>query len=127
MQDIAQYLRCLPANCDRQTWIEIGGAFKSAGGDFETFDQWSQTAQEKYNATDCRTAWNSLLPSGNPAGAAGWLRKKAGEAGAAFIDRPEPQTITPPRPAPAPTQVRLSPRSSGGFKSIKPGTPEMED
>lgn len=124
MQDIAQYLRSLPANCDRQTWIEIAGAFKSAGGDFETFDQWSRSAQEKYNATDCRTAWNSLSQSGNTDGAAGWLRKKAREAGA-FIDRPEPQTITPPRPAP--TQFRLSPRSSGGFKSIKPETPEMED
>lgn len=120
MQDIAQYLRSLPANCDRQTWIEIGGAFKSAGGDFETFDQWSQTAQEKYSAADCRTAWNSLLPSNNPSGAAGWLRKKAQEAGAAFIDRPEP------RPAPAPTQFRISPRSAGGFKSLKPETPEMQ-
>ncbi|MBQ9502598.1 MAG: PriCT-2 domain-containing protein [Lentisphaeria bacterium] len=81
MQDIAQYLRKLSADCDRAEWIRIAGAFKSAGGEFEMFDQWSQTAPEKYDAADCRRAWDSLKPSNNPEGAAGWLRKKAGRMG----------------------------------------------
>ena len=131
-QDLAQCLRYLSADCDRQTWLDIGGALKSAGGDCETFDQWSQTAPEKYDAADCRRMWDSLTPSGNPEGASGWLRKLARDAGAVFVDRMEPQKIAPPpppppRPAPALSQLRLSPRSAGGFKSITPGTSEMRE
>ncbi len=122
MQDITQCLRYLSADCDRQTWLNIGSALKSAGVDFETFDQWSQSAPEKYDAADCRRMWNSLTTSSNPEGATGWIRKLARDAGAVFVDRPEPQqnTPAPPRPAPALSQP-------GGFKSITPGTPEMRE
>lgn len=105
-QDINEYLKALSANCGREPWIRIGGAFKSAGGDFETFDQWSQTAPERYDAPNCRSTWNSLTPSGNPEGAAGLLRKLAKEAGAVFPDEPMPRRIAPPPPPPAAPSIQ---------------------
>jgi len=116
--DITQYLRTLSADCDRAAWVEIGGAFKSAGGDFEAFDQWSATAPAKYNAADCRTAWNSLAPSGNAPGAAGWLRKAAKEAGGYFPDEPR---------QPRPSGIRLVTGTRPPSAAIPPPPPPLPD
>lgn len=136
---IKQYLFSLSADCDRAEWINICGAFKSAGGDFETFDQWSATAPQKYNAADCRTAWNSLTQSGNPDGAAGLLRKLAISSGKYFppADPPREQqaTVSPSPVIPQKTSVappliagkyRLAPLPAGGvsWNQAKNGDPE---
>ena len=125
---VTQCLFALSADCDRSEWINIGGAFKSAGGAFETFDQWSATAPLKYNAADCRTAWNSLALSGNPDGAAGLLRKLAIRSGRYFPPaeplpagdfRPSPSPSPTPSPSPSPT-----PAGGASWSQAKHGDPE---
>lgn len=91
----------IPANCTREEWIKIAGAYKTHGGSWTRFDDWSQT-DEKYNTSDCVRMWNSMKPSTDPAGALGYLVKLAGGWKAIFPDespvRPRPPRIAPPPP-----------------------------
>jgi putative DNA primase/helicase len=50
---------------DRDTWLRVGMAIKSALGDhgFAIWDAWSQTA-ENYDARDARDVWKSIRPDG---------------------------------------------------------------
>ena len=143
--DIARYLNALSADCTRDPWIKIMSAFKSAGGDYETFRAWSATAPHRFDENDCSSSWNSLTPSGNPDGAAGMLRKWAKEAGATFDDQPNrarkkaptappppppipgaiPPPPMPPGTAPAPT-FRPSPGAPRKGPMPPPDTPEMQ-
>ncbi len=79
--DINACLQCLPANCTHDEWFNICTAFKSAGGDYDTFNKWSATAPDKYNEAACKSMWNSIEPSNNPDGAAGRLQKMASDHG----------------------------------------------
>jgi len=54
-------LQHLDPNCDRATWVRTGMAFHAAGGDFDSFDQWSAQA-DSYRANDCRDTWRSFKP-----------------------------------------------------------------
>ncbi len=138
--DIARYLYALSADCTRDSWIKIMSAFKSAGGDYETFRAWSATAPHRFDESDCNSAWNSITPSGNSEGAAGMLRKWAKETGATFDDQPSrarkaptaptappppppiPGAIPPPPPMPSPGNTpRFSAATTKG-KEISPQT-----
>ena len=129
--DIARYLYALSADCTRDSWIEIMSAFKSAGGDYETFRAWSATAPHRFDANNCTSTWNSLTPSGNPEGAAGMLRKWAKEAGATVDDQPRrarKAPTAPPLPPPIPGAIPPpppSPSATGntGLQGYKPGFP----
>jgi len=62
MNNANDALFCLSADCDRVNWFKIGAAYKQAGGDFNTFDQWSATAPQRYNASNCLATWQSMKP-----------------------------------------------------------------
>lgn len=59
----------LPADCDHDTWVKIGMAYHAAGGDFDSFNQWSATAPS-YKPQDCKNTWKSFkhTPGGVGAG-----------------------------------------------------------
>jgi len=63
----------LDADCDRQTWIEVGMALHSAGSStdhldvaYELWNEWSQQSEAKYKPADMPVQWRSFKP--DPAG-----------------------------------------------------------
>lgn len=54
-------LHAIPADLPRDSWVKAGMGFNAAGGDFDTFDNWSAQAGN-YNAADCRDTWRSFKP-----------------------------------------------------------------
>ncbi|MBA2721820.1 MAG: PriCT-2 domain-containing protein [Methylibium sp.] len=72
----------LSADCDYAAWIGLAFAVRDALGDggLALFDEWSQTAPDRYNAQAVHLAWNS---DSTPAGGigAGTLFKKALDGG----------------------------------------------
>jgi RecA-family ATPase len=98
-------LQAIPPDCDRGAWVKTGMAFHAAGGDFDTFDQWSAPA-ENYNAQACRATWRSFktAPGGVGAGALFGMARDAGWTEGNASPRPAPARATPkPTPKPAPT------------------------
>ena len=53
-------------NCDREAWVHLAMASKSAGIDLDTFDAWSAQA-DNYRERDTRSMWRSIR-------ARGWYR-----------------------------------------------------
>ena len=99
-------LHAIPPDCDRAAWVKTGMAFHAAGGDFDTFDQWSAGA-DSYNAQAARATWRSLkaAPGGVTAGALFGLARDNGWQDGDRPSRPAPERISkpvePPRkPAP---------------------------
>lgn len=64
MSDIRAAIYSIPAH-DRETWVEVGMAVKSALGDdgFALWDSWSQTS-DRYNKMSARSVWRSIKPHG---------------------------------------------------------------
>ena len=56
----ALLLQQLPANCGYEIWFKAACALKHSGCKYEVFRDWSATAPEKFNETDCRRTWNSI-------------------------------------------------------------------
>ena len=48
-QDVRDALYALSSDCDRDEWVKIAMAFKADGGDFDTFNAWSQQAPNRYD------------------------------------------------------------------------------
>lgn len=96
-------LQAIPPDLPRDQWVKAGMAFHSAGGDFDSFDQWSAGA-DSYNAQASRATWRSFktAPGGVGAGALfGMARDHNWTEGNA---RPAPARVTrpaepPPKPA----------------------------
>ena len=55
------------ADSPREDWLRIGAALKAGMGEagWSVFDSWSQTAPDRYDAADCRRAWDSLKSDGD--------------------------------------------------------------
>ncbi|MFZ4539367.1 AAA family ATPase [Propionivibrio sp.] len=72
-------LQSLDPNCDRDAWVKRGMAYHAAGGDFDTFDQWSAGAGN-YTAAGARDAWRSFKDTqgGVTAGALFGMARDAG-------------------------------------------------
>ena len=51
--DLNAALCALSPDCTREEWVKIAMAYKAAGGDFNTFDTWSQKAPGRYDARNC--------------------------------------------------------------------------
>lgn len=77
---VADALRHLSPDCDRETWVTLGMAVKAALGEagFDLWDGWSQGA-DSYRAKDARDAWKSFKADGRVT--AGTLFHRAREAG----------------------------------------------
>ena len=98
-------LQAIPPDCDRAAWVKTGMAFHAAGGDFDTFNDWSAGA-DSYNAQACRATWRSFkaAPGGVGAGALFGMARDAGWQDGNASPRPAPARATPkPMPKPAPT------------------------
>jgi len=93
-------LHSIPADCDRAAWVKTGMGFHAAGGDFDTFDQWSAQAPS-YNAQACKATWRSFktAPGGVGAGALFGMARDHGWQDGAASRRPTPERATrPPEP-----------------------------
>lgn len=58
-------LQYIPADCDRNDWVQVGMAIKSEFGDsgFDMFDTWSKNC-DKYNDADTKATWRSIKGDG---------------------------------------------------------------
>lgn len=106
-------LYSIPPDCDRAAWVKTGMAFHAAGGDFDSFDQWSAGA-DSYNTQAARATWRSFkaAPGGVTAGALfgmardnGWREDGQAMDVSQLLRKPAPERATrqpePPRkPAP---------------------------
>ena len=99
-------LHSIPADLPRDQWLKAGMAFHAAGGDFDSFDQWSAQA-DNYNAQASRATFRSFktAPGGVGAGALFGMARDHGWTEGNTTPRPAPERVTrpvePPRkPAP---------------------------
>lgn len=96
-------LYAIPPDLPRDEWVKAGMGFNDAGGDFDTFDNWSAQAGN-YNAADCRDVWRSFKP-GKGVGAGTLYRMAAELGGWRMGDKPQ-------RTAPAQTRPKEQPRKA---------------
>ena len=54
-------LHAIPADLPRDGSLKAGMGFHAAGGDFDTFENWSAYAPS-YDAQACRDMWKSIKP-----------------------------------------------------------------
>ena len=56
----------ISADCAREEWLRIGMALKAGIGahGWPVFEEWSRSAPDRFDAADCRRAWDSLEPDG---------------------------------------------------------------
>ncbi|MDO9011202.1 MAG: AAA family ATPase [Gallionella sp.] len=60
----ADALNHIDAGCARDEWVRAGMAAKSAGLDFDDFNNWSASAGNYAGENECRTVWKSFGDSG---------------------------------------------------------------
>lgn len=60
MSEFRDVLSRIPASLPYEEWIRAAAALKNEGEEFESFDQWSRTCPEKYNADAARKTWDSV-------------------------------------------------------------------
>ena len=101
----ADALQYLNAGCARDEWVRAGMAAKSAGLDFDDFNNWSATAGNYKNENDCRTVWKSFSESGGvtPATLFGMARAQG------WSDETRANGNRPARPMPKPAPVPQTP------------------
>lgn len=97
-------LYSIPPDLPRDAWVKAGMGFNDAGGDFDTFNDWSAQAGN-YNAADCRDVWRSFKPGrGVGAGSLFGMARDAGWTDGNASPRPAPAqsrpTEQPRKPAP---------------------------
>ena len=61
-----EMLAHVSADCSREDWLRIAAALKAGLEDsgWPVFNDWSSTAPDRYDATDCRRTWDSLQSDG---------------------------------------------------------------
>lgn len=57
-----ELLPTIPASCSHDEWFRIAACLKRMGIPFETFQEWSKGAPEKYNEEACCSTWTSVAP-----------------------------------------------------------------
>lgn len=91
-------LYSIPPDLPRDGWIKAGMGFNAAGGDFDTFNDWSAQAGN-YNAADCRDTWRSFKPGkGVGAGSLFGMARDAGWQEGNPSPRPAPAQARQPEP-----------------------------
>ncbi len=61
--ELSEALSYISADLPRDEWVKVAAAWKSAGGDFDSWDEWSSKGQS-YNSKDVLSVWNSLSVEG---------------------------------------------------------------
>jgi len=61
--NILDALYCIPPDIDREAWVKIAQALKSAGESLGTFEAWSSTSGN-YKPSDCISVWKSITSDG---------------------------------------------------------------
>jgi putative DNA primase/helicase len=67
MNDLARArdaLNHIDAGCDRNEWVKAGMSAKSCGLEFDDFNNWSASAGNYKNESECRTVWKSFDDAG---------------------------------------------------------------
>ncbi|MDD5001774.1 AAA family ATPase [Rhodoferax sp.] len=128
-------LQSLDPSCDRGAWVKTGMAFHAAGGDFDSFDQWSAGA-DSYNAQAARATWRSFKAARGGVGAgalfgmardAGWTEGNPSPRPAPAKSTPKPVEPRKPAPGMAAAEVwgRCTPATNQhGYIVKKQGNPE---
>jgi|GEM_PF-1183413 len=60
LSKVKSALEAIPADIGRKDWISVGMGLHWAEAPFEIWDEWSQTAPEKYNARETVRQWKSF-------------------------------------------------------------------
>lgn len=99
----ADALHHLDAGCARDEWVRAGMAAKSAGLEFEDFHNWSASAGNYQNESECRTVWKSFKESGGvtPATLFGMARAQGWSDEIRTNDSRPNLPITKPAPSPS--------------------------
>jgi Mrp family chromosome partitioning ATPase len=100
-------LQSIPPDLPRDEWVRAGMAFHAAGGDLDTFDQWSAQAGN-YSERDARDTWRSFKP-GKGLGA-GTLYRMAAELGGWRMGGEPHQSKAPAKPHARPIEAPAKPR-----------------
>lgn len=108
----ADALFAIPTPATRPEWLTITTAYKAAGGNFETWDEWSKRG-EGYNEQGNRNTWDSLNAAGGiTAGTLYKLAKDngwtppAGQIERTSAPRSDRATAEPPKKAQEPPPER---------------------
>uniref|UniRef100_E6QQ53 Putative helicase n=1 Tax=mine drainage metagenome TaxID=410659 RepID=E6QQ53_9ZZZZ len=104
MNDIeraADALNYLNAGCARDEWVRAGMAAKSAGLGFDDFHNWSASAGNYKNESECRTVWKSFKESGGvtPATLFGMARTQGWQGETRAKDERPARPIAKPAPS----------------------------
>lgn len=113
-------LQSLNPDCDRATWVKAGMAFHAAGGDFDTFSDWSAGAPS-FNPQACKATWRSFkaAPGGVGAGALFGMARDCGWTDGATRTAPPAK---PPRPAEPPRKPAPGMTPSEVWSRCQPAT-----
>ncbi len=95
-------LYALSPDCSRDEWVKIAMAYKAAGGNFDTFNEWSKNAPARYDSQNCRQTWDGITPAGGITAATLYgLAKSAGYIYHAKRQAPVKSPAMPQKQAPA--------------------------
>lgn len=123
----ASALQAIDPGCDRESWVKIGMAAKSAGLEFEDFHTWSALAGNYAGESDCRTVWKSFTESGQvtPASLFGMAFAQGWNDPARRANRNASIPIARPvRAAPAPEIQAESVKAAQVWELCEPATPD---
>jgi putative DNA primase/helicase len=93
-------LYSIPADLPRDEWVKAGMGFHAAGGDFDTFNDWSARAGN-YDAAAARDTWRSFKP-GKGVNAGTLYRMAAERGGWRMGAKPSSRPVQATRKAPEP-------------------------
>lgn len=91
-------LYAIPPDMAHDEWVKVGMAFHAAGGDYDTWNEWSSGAAS-YQLSKARDAWRSFKPGGGVG--AGTLFHIAGEYGHTRSGPPPDRAVIEARKAQA--------------------------
>ena len=95
-------LHSIPADLPRDDWVKTGMGFHAAGGDFDTFNDWSAGAGN-YDAAAARDTWRSFKP-GKGVGAGTLFKLAADNGWRTGEGKPQRQAPAQTRPVEPPRQ-----------------------
>ena len=65
-RNVVALLKGIPADLPYPDWFRVAAALKNSGVGFEVFDQWSQTAPDKYDADKAKQVWGDVGADDKP-------------------------------------------------------------